>query len=259
MVISVSVRGSSIMYGPLPIMTPFSHAVGIGGLDGLGRHREEELEPGDGVEVRVRLGERDGERHRLVVGLDSGERVGRAVQLLGATLDEVHQVAVVTGEVGVRRPLPRVGERAGQDLFTGRERDAVADLEGPDGGVLVGFVGLGDMRDDLGVLGIARVDVGQPVVEGVDDLVGVQRRVERRVEVLGRVADEGAEVDELASGCSLRGLVGAVLFRAPPASSSSSPQAAGDERQTKEHGKELQALALESHVVVLLIAGQDAR
>ena len=43
-------------------------------------------------------------------------RVGRAVELLCATLDEVEQVAVVAGEVG-RRRSQRVLEGARQDLL----------------------------------------------------------------------------------------------------------------------------------------------
>ena len=34
------------------------------------------------------------------------------------------------------------------------------------------------------------IDVGEPIVERVDDLVGVERRVQRRVDVLGRIADK---------------------------------------------------------------------
>ena len=51
-----------------------------------------------------------------------------------------------------------------------------------------------------GLAGSVTVDLGETVVQRVDDLVRVERHVERRVDVLGRVADERAAVDELTAG-----------------------------------------------------------
>ena len=77
-------------------------------------------------------------------------------------------------------------------------------------GVLVGLERLGDVRHDLRVVRVGGVDVGQAVVHGVDDLVGVERRVQRRVDVLRRVTDERAEVDELAAGRGAAAALGAL-------------------------------------------------
>src|SRR3546814_15006940 len=74
-------------------------------------------ELGHRIEVRVRLGEGDREGHGLVVGLDASERVGLTSELLGATLADVEEVAVVTGELRIGSPLPACGKRARKDLF----------------------------------------------------------------------------------------------------------------------------------------------
>ncbi len=121
-----------------------------------------------------------------------------AVEALGATVDEAQQVAVVTGEVS--GALPGVLEGAREDLLATGEGLALADREGPHGGVVVGLEGLGHVGHDLRVGRIGGVDVGQAVVDGVDDLEAVERGVQRRVDVLERVADDGAEVDEVAAG-----------------------------------------------------------
>ena len=198
--ISWSVRGADMMYGPLPIMIPFSQSFWFARSstsDGIGH---EQLEAGHRVEVGVGLGQRDLEGHRVVVGHDTGDLVGLTVEDGLATLDEgADQVAVVTGEVRLRGPVPGPRERAGQDRLTGGELLALPDGERPHRGVLVGLVGLGHVGHDHGVVRIRGVDVGQPVVEGVDDLVGVQGGVQRGVDVLGWVTHEGAEVDEVAA------------------------------------------------------------
>ncbi len=193
--ISSSLRADSIVYGPLPTISLV--LVRVAGLEGRLGHREERLEAGHGREVGVRRRQRDRQRHRLVVGDDSGDRVGLTGEAFGAALDEVEQVAVVASEVG--DPLPRTLERARQDRLAVGELLALLDRERPHRGVLVGFERLGEQRDDLRVLRIAHVDLRQPVIQCVDDLVGVHRRVERRVDVLGWTADERAAVDDLST------------------------------------------------------------
>ena len=99
------------------------------------------------------------------------------------------------------------------------------------------------MRHDLRVVRIAGVDVGQAVVDRVHDLIGVERRVQGRVDVLGRVAHEGAEVNDLATllgffvwgGC----LAAVVVVVATTGS--------GHERESQDESKELEAPALSSH------------
>ncbi len=103
--------------------------------------------------------------------------------------------------------------------------------------------GFGHLRHDLRVVRIAGVDVGQAVVDGVHDLVGVERRVQGRVDVLGRVAHEGAEINDLATllgffvwgGC----LAAVVVVVATTGS--------GHERESQDESKELEAPALSSH------------
>src|SRR3546814_17248169 len=121
--------------------------VGLGGLLG---HRHEQLEAGHRIEVRVRLGEGDREGHGLVVGIAASERVGLTSELLGATLDEVEEVAVVTGELGIGSRLPACGEPARKDLFAVVERDALAVLYGPNPDLVVHLVGHGTVGPDPG-------------------------------------------------------------------------------------------------------------
>jgi len=201
-------------------------------LDRLG-HREEQLETGYGVEVGVGRGKRDRQGHCVVVGLDAFERVGLAVELLGTALDERHQVRVDAREVGVTGPLPGTGEGAGQHLLAVRELQALADLERPDRGVVVGFVGLGDLRPDDRVVRVAGVDVGQAVIERIDHLVGIERLVEAGVDVLGRVTDERAQFDEIAA--LLEGRRG--LVAGPLVSVVATTAGGGDEGKTEEKSK----------------------
>jgi len=82
-----------------------------------------------------------------------------------------------------------------------------------------------------------RVQVGQAVVDGVDHLVGVQRGVQRGIDVLGRVTHEGAEIDEITPRRALRCFlsVGAI----PAAVVIIAATCSSDERQPEEEGKEL--------------------
>src|SRR5690606_29570170 len=100
---------------------------------------------------------------------------------------------------GVRGGLPAPDERARQDLLAVGEVQLVADLEGPLGGVVVGLPRLGDHAVDLGVVGVAVVGLGQPVVERAADLPTGARRVDSGIDVLGGTAGEGREVNDLAA------------------------------------------------------------
>ena len=115
-----------------------------------------------------------------------------------------------------------------------------------------GFERLGDLRHDLGVLGIAGVDVGQAVVQRVDDLV----RVERRCSGPGRCARAGRR--RRCRGRRARRPAGASSL--PPvsplsllSSSSSPPQAPAMSESPSDESKELDAPALSSHLEDLLM------
>jgi hypothetical protein len=136
---------------------------------------------------------------RVVVGDDARDLLGGAVELLGPTLQEVEEVAVVTSERRIRRPLPGQLERAGEHRLAVGELEALLDREDELRGVVAGGPVLGHRALQLGVVRIGVVDLREPVVEGRDDLEAVERGVQRRVDVLERVADDGAEVDELAT------------------------------------------------------------
>ena len=83
-----------------------------------------------------------------------------------------------------------------------------------------------------------RIDVGDAVVHRVDGLVGVERGVQRRVDVLRRVTHEGAEVDEVtARGTLWRRVFGAFVIA--PAAVVVVTARSGDERQPEEDSKEL--------------------
>jgi hypothetical protein len=227
-------------------------------VDGRG-HREEQLEAGHGGEVPVRGRQPDGQRPGLVVRGDAGDRVGLAVELLLTPLDEREEVAVLTGEVGVAGPLPRPHERAGKDLLAVGERQPLTDREDPLGGVLVRLERLRHETLDLGVLRVAEVDIGEPVVEGVHDLVAVQLDVEGRVDVLRRLGGERAEVDELAAGLRVTasplvtggGVVAAVVVV--------TAAGRGHEDQCHEDGDQLGDGAALSHGRALLGWGRARR
>jgi hypothetical protein len=166
------------------------------GLDGGVGQGEEQLETGHRVERRIRCRQRDRERTGGVICDDSRDHVSGAVETSGPAFEERDEVAVVTGQV--RSPLPGLLECAGVDRIAVAERRAVSDHEGPHAGIVVGRDRLGHQRHDLGIVGIAGIDLGQTVIDGIDDLIGIQGAVQVRVDVLGWITDEGAEIDELA-------------------------------------------------------------
>ena len=75
-------------------------------------------------------------------------------------------------------------------------------------------------------------------------------------DVLGRITDERAQVDELATCCPFNlgvGVLGAARIVIVATARGR------DEREPEEESKELQALALESHVVDLPMAWSGCR
>ena len=180
---------------PLVLVVRSSTAAGIG---------QNSWKPATVGEVRVRRGQRDREGHGVVVGVDAGDGVGLAVELLLATFDEAEQVAVVTGEVGVEarsqarwNELGRISSPSENvwpswivKVHTWRRRwprttrPRAARSPGSSGSV-----------ESMSV---------RPSYSALIDLVGVERGVQRRVDVLRRVTDEGAEVDELAARFACR-------------------------------------------------------
>src|SRR5690606_3917572 len=111
------------------------------------------------------------------------------------------------------------------------------DLEDPLGGVLVGLPGLGHHAADLGVVGVAVVGLGQAVVERAADLPAGDGGVEARVDVLGRAAREGGQVDDLAALGELAlvdgGLGPVVAVGGAPAGVVIVTACGGDERQAE--------------------------
>jgi len=98
------------------------------------------------------LGERvaQGDLERGVVDRpDSREALlALPIAAVGAALDRGKDVGRVRSVGGVGRPVPRIDEVLSHDLAThrGLEHDALLEMEGPDGRVVVGLPALGDLR-----------------------------------------------------------------------------------------------------------------
>src|SRR3546814_16241139 len=94
----------------------------------------------------------------------------------------------------------------------------------------------------VGVAVVVDAGIGQAVVKVRDHLEGVERGVERRVGVLQRVTDDGAEVDELAAAnpfalVAVGRLFGAVSSFGTPVAVVVVTARSGDERQPEEESR----------------------